>query len=77
MIDLGSFLAFHKSKLFLGMMGTTASLQTPRTEGDISPFWQHPAVSFGWRDGAEKVVTFWCLNRALFSPFVTANKGLG
>jgi hypothetical protein len=33
MIDLGSFLASHKSKIFLAMRRTTAPLQTPQTEG--------------------------------------------
>jgi hypothetical protein len=57
MIVLGSFLASHKSKIFLAMRGTAASLQTPQTEGGTSPFWQLPDVSFGW-GRAEKVVTF-------------------
>jgi hypothetical protein len=51
MINLGSFLAFHKSKLFLAMRGTTAPLQPPKQKGGTSPFWQPPDVSFGW--GAE------------------------
>jgi hypothetical protein len=38
MIDLGSFLASHKYKIFLTMRGTTAPLQTPQTEGGTSPF---------------------------------------
>jgi hypothetical protein len=39
MIDLGSFLASHKSKIFLAMRGTVAPLQTPQTEWGTSPFW--------------------------------------
>jgi hypothetical protein len=48
MINLGSFLASQKSKIFLAMRGTAASLQTPQTEGGSSPFWQPPDVSFSW-----------------------------
>jgi hypothetical protein len=46
MINLGSFLASHKSKIFLAMRGTAAPLQTPKTEGGTSTFWQPPDVSF-------------------------------
>jgi hypothetical protein len=45
-IDLGSFLASHKSKIFLAMRENTAPLQTPQTEGRTSPFWQAPDVPF-------------------------------
>jgi hypothetical protein len=57
MIDLVSFLASHKSKIFLAMRGTAVPFQTPQIEGGTSPFWQPPDVSFGW-GRAEKVVTF-------------------
>jgi hypothetical protein len=57
MIDLGSFLAPHKSNIFLAMRGTAAPFKPPQTEGGTSPFWQPPDVSFGW-DRAEKVLTF-------------------
>jgi hypothetical protein len=48
MIVLGSFLASHKSKILLAMRGTAIPLQTPKTQGGTSPFWQPPDVSFGW-----------------------------
>jgi hypothetical protein len=57
MIALGSFLASHKSKIFLAMRGTTAPLQTLHTEEGTSLFTQTPDVSFGWGGGAEKVLT--------------------
>jgi hypothetical protein len=47
MINLGSLIASHKSKIFLAMRDS-APLQTPQTEGGTSPFWQPPDVSFGW-----------------------------
>jgi hypothetical protein len=85
MINLGSFLAYHKSKIFLAMRGTTAPFKTPKTEGGTSPFWQPPHVSFGW-GRTVKVVTFFNnmpqtktgvegLNKAFFSPFETTKKG--
>jgi hypothetical protein len=38
MIDMGSFLASHKSKIFLAMRGTPPlPLQTPKTEGAHPP----------------------------------------
>jgi hypothetical protein len=57
MIDLGSFLASHKSKLFLEMRGTAALPSNPPNRRGTSPFWQPHDVSFGW-GRAEKVVTF-------------------
>jgi hypothetical protein len=57
MIDLGSFLASHKSKIFLAMRGTAASLQTPQTEGGTFTFWQ-PLMYLLVGGLAEKVVTF-------------------
>jgi hypothetical protein len=56
MIDLGSFLASHNSKLFLAMRGTATPSNPPNRKGP-SPFWQPPDVSVGW-GRAEKVFTF-------------------
>jgi hypothetical protein len=50
MIELGLFLACHKSKIFLAMRGAVATLNPPpphQTEGGTSPFWQPTDVSFG------------------------------
>jgi hypothetical protein len=41
MIDLGKFLASHKSKIFLAMRGAASPFQIPKQKGDISD------VSFG------------------------------
>jgi hypothetical protein len=46
MIDLGSFLASHKSKIFLAE--TAAPVKPPKQNGGTSPFWQPSNVSFGW-----------------------------
>jgi hypothetical protein len=46
LIDLGLFLASHKSKIFLAMWGTIVPLQTLQTQWGTSPFWQPPDVPF-------------------------------
>jgi hypothetical protein len=77
MINLGSFIASHKSKVFLAMRGTPPPLQPPQTEGGTSPFWQRPDVSFGWGATPKKRSLFfkqhfsnknkcWSLNKAFF-----------
>jgi hypothetical protein len=81
MIDLGSFLASHNSKIFLAMRGTAA----PLTEGGTSPFWQPPDLSFGGGSAPKKWSLFfskhfsnknkcWGLNKAFFSPFETRKR---
>jgi hypothetical protein len=78
MIDLGSFLASHKS-IFFWRWGGLPPPSNPQTEGGTFPFWQPPDVSLvGSR--AEKVVNFfhnisqtktcvWGPNRTFFSLF--------
>jgi hypothetical protein len=38
MMDLGSFLASHKSKLFLAMQRTTAPFKPPKQKGAHPPY---------------------------------------
>jgi hypothetical protein len=76
MINLGSFTASHKSKIFLAMRGTPPPFNSPQTEGGTSPFWQPPDVSFGWRPRRKRGHFFnnisqtktkvWGLNKAFF-----------
>jgi hypothetical protein len=51
MINLGSFIASHKSKIVLAMRGTTPPLQTPQTL-------QPPDVSFGLGTAPKKRALF-------------------
>jgi hypothetical protein len=86
MIDLGSFLASYKSKTFLAMRGTVAPLQTPQTEGDTSPFWQAPDISYGLGAAPKKSGQFLNnisqtksvggQNKALFHHLIQQNKGV-
>jgi hypothetical protein len=60
MIDLGSFLACHKSKLFLAMRGTTALFNhppPPKQKGAHPPS-GNPLMDLLVGSRAEKVVTF-------------------
>jgi hypothetical protein len=47
MINPGSFIASHMSKIFLAMRGNPPPLNPPNRREHI-PFWQPPDVSFGW-----------------------------
>jgi hypothetical protein len=58
MIDLGSFLASHKSKIFLAIRGATVPLQPPpQTEGVTSPS-GNPLMYLFDGGEVEKVITF-------------------
>jgi hypothetical protein len=59
MIDLGSFLASHKSKKFLGlaMKGTAAPFKPPKQKGAHPPS-GNPLMYLLAGGRAEKVVTF-------------------
>jgi hypothetical protein len=48
MIDLGSFLACHKFKIFLAMSGTANPFKPPKQKGAHIPLLAPPAVSLGW-----------------------------
>jgi hypothetical protein len=41
MINLGSFLASHKSKMFLAMRGTAAPFKPPKQKGAHPPFFKY------------------------------------
>jgi hypothetical protein len=57
MIDLGSFLASHKSKIFLAMRGTTPPFKLPKQKGAHPPS-GNPLMYDLDGGGAEKVLTF-------------------
>jgi hypothetical protein len=57
-MDLGSFLASHKSKIFLAMRGTAAPFKSSQKEGGTSLFWQFRDVSFGWGPAPKKSSLF-------------------
>jgi hypothetical protein len=58
MINLGSFLASYKSKIFLAMKGGFCPLQTPKQKGAHPPS-GNPLMYLFDRGAAEKVVTFY------------------
>jgi hypothetical protein len=57
MIDLGSFLASHKSKIFLAMRGESAPFKPPKQKGAHPPSC-NPSCVFWFGGRAEKEVTF-------------------
>jgi hypothetical protein len=57
MIDLGSFLASHKSKIFLAIRGTVAPIKPPKQKGAHTPY-GNPLMYLLVGGRAEKVVTF-------------------
>jgi hypothetical protein len=85
MIDLGSFLASHKSKIFLAMRGAAAPFNSSNRRGTF-PFLQPPDVPFGYGTAPKSHHYFkqhfsnkksvGGKNKAFFSPFEATKRGV-
>jgi hypothetical protein len=80
MIDLESFLASRKSKIFLAMRGLTAVSFKPSKQKGHIPIWQPRDISFG-QAAAPKKWSFFQTKKSVgvkikhFLPFETTNRG--
>jgi hypothetical protein len=63
MIDLRSFLASHKFKLFLTMKRTTTPFNAPKQRGGAHPPSGNPLMYLFNRGGTEKLITATFLKR--------------